>query len=73
MARYRDAVVDSGAGEWDAAAGSFDAEPDHGLGDPAVRAAWVELLGRHLPVAPCRVLDLGCGTGTLSVLLASLR
>jgi ubiquinone/menaquinone biosynthesis C-methylase UbiE len=55
---------------WDAQAATFDDEPDHGLRDPAVRAAWEELLARLLPPAPADVVDLGCGTGTLSVLLA---
>ena len=55
---------------WDAEAATFDDEPDHGLRDPATRQAWRELLLAHLPPAPARVADLGCGTGTLSVLLA---
>jgi ubiquinone/menaquinone biosynthesis C-methylase UbiE len=55
---------------WDAEAPAFDEAPDHGLRDPAVRAAWRSLLLEHLPPAPARVADLGCGTGTLSVLLA---
>ena len=55
---------------WDAEALTFDEAPDHGLHDPAVRAAWRSLLLTHLPPAPARVADLGCGTGTLGVLLA---
>jgi SAM-dependent methyltransferase len=55
---------------WDAEAATFDDEPDHGLRDPATRAAWLELLTAHLPEPPARIADLGCGTGTLSVLLA---
>jgi SAM-dependent methyltransferase len=55
---------------WDAAAATFDDDPDHGLRDPAIRAAWLELLSRHLPAPPARVADLGSGTGSLSVLLA---
>src|SRR4051794_36888235 len=55
---------------WDAEAASFDDAPDHGLRDPAVREAWRALLLAHLPTAPARVADLGCGTGSLSVLLA---
>lgn len=55
---------------WDAEAAAFDDEPDHGLGDPDIRAAWRELMTTLLPPAPGRVADLGSGTGTLSVLLA---
>ena len=55
---------------WDAEAATFDDEPDHGLRDAATRAAWLTLLTSHLPPVPARVADLGCATGTLSVLLA---
>ncbi|MEZ0578906.1 trans-aconitate 2-methyltransferase [Nocardioides sp. MH1] len=54
---------------WDLEAEAFDEEPDHGLADPAVREAWRELLLGVLPAAPARVVDLGCGTGTLTRLL----
>ncbi len=57
---------------WDREAATFDTEPDHGLGDPAVKAAWQQLLTQWLPPHPCRVLDLGCGTGSMSVLAATL-
>jgi ubiquinone/menaquinone biosynthesis C-methylase UbiE len=56
---------------WDEQAASFDDEPDHGLRDPAVRAAWASLLRSRLPAPPAAVVDLGCGTGSLAVLLAS--
>ena len=54
---------------WDREASSFDDEPDHGLTDPVIRAAWRDLLLDVLPPAPARVADLGCGTGTLTRLL----
>src|SRR3954453_10411510 len=59
-----------GATYWDDQAATFDAQPDHGLLDPVVRAAWAHLLGSVMPAAPARVADMGSGTGTLSVLLA---
>lgn len=55
---------------WDAEAATFDEAADHGLRDPDVREAWRALLVSVLPAAPARVADLGCGTGTLSLLLA---
>lgn len=58
--------------QWDLAAVSFDEEPDHGLRDPAVRQAWAERIEQWLPPAPSTVLDMGCGTGSLSVLIATL-
>ncbi|MGV9842823.1 class I SAM-dependent methyltransferase [Streptomyces fungicidicus] len=56
--------------DWDAAAASFDEEPDHGLRDPEVRAAWAERLRDWLPERAGDVLDLGCGTGSLALLAA---
>ena len=55
---------------WDREAETFDEAADHGLRDPEVRRAWRELL---LPlVGPAgRVADLGCGTGSLSLLLTA--
>ena len=55
---------------WDGQAADFDREADHGLLDPAVRRAWAELLLPLFPVPGSDVADLGCGTGSLSMLLA---
>lgn len=57
---------------WNQEAATFDEEPDHGLRDPIVYAAWQDLLTPHLPTAPAQILDIGCGTGSISVLLARL-
>jgi len=62
---------------WDSQAATFDDQPDHGLRNPRVYAAWRRLLLAHLPPAGARpapapaVADVGCGTGSLSVLLAA--
>src|SRR3954447_16618929 len=63
-------MTDDVAGFWDAQAADFDDEPDHGLRDAVVRAAWKRLLLAEMPAAPASVVDVGCGTGSLSVLLA---
>jgi SAM-dependent methyltransferase len=62
--------VTGDAAYWDSQAATFDEQPDHGLRDPQVREAWRRLLLAHLPSAPAAVADIGCGTGSLSVLLA---
>jgi SAM-dependent methyltransferase len=60
------------AGEWDAEALVFDDEPHHAIAEPGMRAAWADVLRDALPPAPATVADLGCGTGSVSVLLAEL-
>jgi len=55
---------------WDGQAATFDDEADHGLRDPLVSSAWAALMTAALPAAPASVVDLGCGTGSLSVVLA---
>lgn len=54
--------------DWDAESGTFDEEPDHGLRDPEVRGAWVARLRDWLPETSGDLLDVGCGTGSLSLI-----
>ncbi|MFI1283631.1 class I SAM-dependent methyltransferase [Streptomyces sp. NPDC020858] len=55
---------------WNDAAPHFDDEPDHGLRAEVTRSAWRGRLNSWAPDAPADVLDVGCGTGSLSRLLA---
>ena len=55
---------------WNSAAEAFDNEPDHGLRNPVTRAAWAALLSESLPSDKTKILDIGCGTGSLSLVLA---
>lgn len=55
---------------WNAEAAAFDNEPDHGLRDPIILAAWTKLLSIVIPADKVNVLDIGCGTGSLSLILA---
>lgn len=55
---------------WDAEADAFDAEAHHALDEPTLREAWWDVLEGVLPTPRARVADLGCGTGSVAVLLA---
>jgi ubiquinone/menaquinone biosynthesis C-methylase UbiE len=57
---------------WDNVAPSFDDEPDHGLRDPFVLETWTNFLQAWLPYTNATILDVGCGTGSLSFVLAGL-
>jgi ubiquinone/menaquinone biosynthesis C-methylase UbiE len=57
---------------WDKEAKSFDKEVDHGLIGEDARAAWKAVLKEALDSQASDVLDIGCGTGSLSILLAEL-
>ncbi len=67
-----DARWDAISHYWDTRAPGFDRELSHGLHSDEQRVAWLDLLGRLAGPAPKRVLDVGCGTGFLSLLLAEL-
>ncbi|MFF2626951.1 class I SAM-dependent methyltransferase [Kitasatospora griseola] len=56
---------------WNDAAPAFDQEPDHGLATKITRQAWERRLRAWVPDGPLDVLDAGCGTGSLSRLLAA--
>jgi ubiquinone/menaquinone biosynthesis C-methylase UbiE len=55
---------------WDRRAPDFDKEPSHGLLTPIQAHAWRQLISTIAGSTPLDVLDVGCGTGFLSLLLA---
>lgn len=69
---YGRGVSEQSADAWNEAAAAFDLPADHGLHSVEVRAAWTELLIRVLPASRSRIADLGCGTGSLTLLAAEL-
>lgn len=57
---------------WNWRAPEYDDHPGHGLATEAECAAWLATLRDLLPPAPADVVDLGCGTGFLALLIAEL-
>lgn len=57
---------------WDADAATYEQGGDHRMSSPAEQAAWSAALARHLPPPPARVLDVGAGTGFVSLTAARL-
>lgn len=55
---------------WNEDATGYDASPSHYPQRPQEQAAWAGALRRLLPEPPASVLDVGAGTGFLSLLLA---
>jgi SAM-dependent methyltransferase len=57
---------------WDADAATYNLDSGHYPVFPLERAAWRGAFERLLPVAPARVLDVGAGTGFLSLIASEL-
>lgn len=57
---------------WDRDAHTYDHSSSHSVSDPLEAAAWRGAMSRLLPPAPARVLDVGAGTGAMSLLAAEL-
>jgi SAM-dependent methyltransferase len=56
---------------WDEDAATYDRSPVHYPQRPQEQAAWAATLRHLLPAPPAAVLDMGAGTGFLSMLLAA--
>ena len=57
---------------WDRSAEAYDTYHGHGIHSQEERRAWTELLRTNLTAASGQVLEVGCGTGEISFLLAEL-
>lgn len=67
-----DPVKQQVAAHWDRRAAHFDADFGHSIATAAERAAWDRILDLVVPVgSPLDALDVGCGTGFLSLELAA--
>jgi SAM-dependent methyltransferase len=57
---------------WDEDANVYDGSQGHAMSDPVEAAAWAAALAHFLPDPPSTVLDVGAGTGALSLVAADL-
>lgn len=57
---------------WDRDSSTYDSSASHAVSDPLEAAAWRAAIRRALPEPPASVLDVGAGTGSLSLLAAEL-
>jgi SAM-dependent methyltransferase len=72
MTIHRDELHERIRHYWDQDASTYDRSPGHGIEHPISAGAWKAALARHLPPAPCDVLDAGAGTGAMALLAAEL-
>ena len=68
----KDDVGDVIRRHWNARAATFDRELGHGVHSDEQRQAWLTLLADLAGKTRQRVLDVGCGTGVLSLMLDQL-
>jgi ubiquinone/menaquinone biosynthesis C-methylase UbiE len=57
---------------WDESSKSYDSCHGHGIKSDEERIAWRGALERAMGRGPHRILDVGCGTGEISLLLAQM-
>jgi ubiquinone/menaquinone biosynthesis C-methylase UbiE len=58
--------------KWDESSASYDNHHGHGIKTDEEHEAWIKALERIIPSGSVKVLDVGCGTGAMSLLLAEM-
>lgn len=72
MANEQEAIQARMTEYWDWRGAAYDSAPRHGLQNEQQRASWLAALRQIVPLPARDVLDVGAGTGFLSLLLAEI-
>jgi ubiquinone/menaquinone biosynthesis C-methylase UbiE len=65
-------IKDEISQRWDVSSVTYDDHDGHGIKSTEEREAWKEVFTKVIPAGSSEVLDVGCGTGELSLLLAGM-
>ena len=65
-------IKESISQRWDISSDDYDSHHGHGIKSPEEREAWKSLLNGVLGGRSLNILDVGCGTGEISLLLAEM-
>jgi ubiquinone/menaquinone biosynthesis C-methylase UbiE len=57
---------------WDRSSKTYDSRPGHGIQSEREKEAWKSLLNKALGVETLDILDVGCGTGVISLVLSEM-
>lgn len=60
------------AARWTAGSNEYDRHVSHGIHRREEKDAWIAALGSVLPKPPLHILDVGCGTGAMGLLLSEM-
>ncbi|MDK2974859.1 MAG: hypothetical protein PWP08_1230 [Methanofollis sp.] len=69
MQHIKDQIRDS----WDRSSAYYDTRPSHGISSDEERYAWALEFSSLVPEKACDVLDVGCGTGEISLVFADMN
>ena len=72
MAMQESRIKETISQKWDCSSDAYDSHHGHGIKSAEEREAWKALLTRVLGKRALSILDVGCGTGEISLLLAEM-
>ncbi|MDI6896279.1 class I SAM-dependent methyltransferase [Methanocella conradii] len=65
-------VKEAIARKWDESSQTYDDHAGHGIKSDEEREAWKSVFKKVMPAGAVEILDVGCGTGEISLLLAEM-